>query len=98
MGKKFETVGSMAARAFFYMLLLAVVGLLPFLDSAMKPFGHEILFTEYSFVQLAQSLSLVMGIVATGVLLYRKVLPQLSFLIVVLLTCALVREADSFLD
>ena len=98
MGKKFETVGSIAARAFFYMLLLAVVGLLPFLDIATKPFGRDVLFTEYSFVQSAQSVALFIGIVAAGHLLYRKVLPQLAFLIVVLLTCALVREADSFLD
>ena len=97
-GKKSETVGSIAARAILYMLLLACVALLPLLDIVTKPFGREILFTEYSFVQLAQSLALVMGIVAAGLLLYRKVLPQLSFLIVVLLTCALVREADSFLD
>jgi len=97
-GKKSETIGSIAARAIFYMLLLACVGLLPLLDIVTKPFDREILFTEYSFVQLAQSLALVMGIVAAGLLFYRKVLPQLSFLIVVLLTCALVREADAFLD
>ncbi len=97
-GKKSETVGSIAARAIYYMLLLACVGLLPLLDIDTKPFGREILFTEHSFVQLAQSLALVMGIVAAGLLLYRKVLPQLSFLIVALLACALVREADSFLD
>ena len=97
-GKKSETIGSITARAILYMVLLACVALLPLLDIVTNPFGQEILFTEYSFVQLAQSLTLVMGIVAAGLLLYRKVLPQLSFLIVVLLTCALVREQDSFLD
>jgi hypothetical protein len=97
-GKKFETIGSIAARAILYMLLFAGVGLLPLLDITTNPFGRDILFTEYSFVQLAQSLALVMGIVAAGLLLYREVLPQLTFLIVVLLSCALVREADSFLD
>lgn len=80
------------------MLLFVGVGYLPFLDIITNPFDREILFTEYSFVQLAQSLTLVIGIVAASLLLYRKVLPQLAFLIVVLLTCALVREADSFLD
>ncbi len=88
----------MAARAFLYMLLFAGVGLLPFLDIATNPFGRDILFTEFSFVELAQSLALVMGIIAAGNLVYCKVLPQLSFLFVALLTCALVREADSFLD
>lgn len=97
-GKKFETVGSIAARAILYMLLFAGVGLLPFLDISTNPFDRDILFTEYSFVQLAQSLTLVMGIAAAGLLYYRKVLPQLAFLIVTLLTCALIREADSFLD
>ncbi len=97
-GKNFETVGSIATRAILYMLLFAGVGLLPFLDIATNPFDRDILFTEYSFVQLAQSITLVIGIVAAGYLLYRKILPELTFLIVVLLICALVREADSFLD
>ncbi len=70
-GKKSETIGSIAARAIFYMLLLACVALLPLLDIVTKPFDREILFTEYSFVQLAQSLALVMGIVAAGLLFYR---------------------------
>ena len=96
--KSVATVGSIGARCIFYAILLSGVGFLPALDIAMNPFDREILFNEYSFVQLAQSVTLIIGILAAGRLLYLKVMPQLSFLIAALLACALVREADSFLD
>ncbi len=96
--KRVATVESIGARCILYTILCTGVGFLPALDIAMNPFNREILFTEYSFVQLAQTVTLVMGILAMGRLLYLKVLPQLSFLVVALLACALVRESDSFLD
>lgn len=92
------TVRSVGARCIFYTILFAGVGFLPALDIAINPYDREILFTEFSFVQLAQFITLIIGILAAGRLLFIKVLPQLSFLIVALLACALVREADSFLD
>lgn len=93
-----ETVGSIASRCLLYTLLLAAVGLLPTLDIATNPFGREILFTEYSYVQLGQSVALIAGIISASLLLLRKIVPQLSFLLIALLAGALVREADSFLD
>ncbi|MGI9203257.1 MAG: hypothetical protein ACR2Q3_04570 [Woeseiaceae bacterium] len=96
--KENATVGSIAARGVLYMLLLACVGLVPLLDVIVNPFGRDVLFTEFSFVQTAQSVSLVIGIAATGHLLIRGILPQLNLLFAALLTCALVRESDSFLD
>ncbi len=80
------------------MLLLVGVGLVPFLDVVTNTFDQSLLFTEYSYVELTQTFTLLVGIIAAGYLLYRRIFPQLSFLIVTLLTCALVREADSFLD
>jgi hypothetical protein len=92
------TVKSIGIRAFLYMILFAVIGLLPVLDITWNPFDREILFTEFSFVQFAQSIMLVIGIVATSRLIREKVLVELCVLFVFLLVCALVREADSFLD
>lgn len=92
------TVAGIGARCLLYTLLFVAVGFLPALDISVNPFDRDILFTEYSFSQLGQSLALLAGILAAGLLLYRSVLPQLGFLVAALLTCALVRESDSFLD
>ena len=93
-----ETVASIAVRCLLYTLIFVAVGYLPALDIATNPFNREILFTEYSYTQLGQSVALLAGIVASALLLRRRVLSQLGLLIVALLTCALVRESDSFLD
>ena len=93
-----ETIGSISARCSLYVALFVAVGFLPSLDIVANPFDRDVLFTEYSYSQFGQSIALLTGIVATVWLLRRKVLPQLGFLILALLTCALVRESDTFLD
>lgn len=93
-----ESLASISARCALYTLLFVAVGFLPSLDIAINPFDRDILFTEYSYSQFGQSAALLVGIVAAGVLLRRRVVPQLGFLIIALLTCALVRESDSFFD
>lgn len=92
------TIGNLAARCILYAALMSAVAFFPALDIATNPFDREILFTEYSFVQMAQTATLVLGVIVTGYLLYNNVLPQLSLLFVALLACALVRESDAFLD
>ena len=87
-----------AIRAFAYTILLVVVGFLPAFDIALNPFDREILFTEFSFSQLAQSLTLATNIVLLAWLVRRRVVPQLSLFFLALFVCALVRESDTFLD
>ena len=93
-----ETVASIAIRCVLYTVIFVAVGYLPALDILTNPFDREILFTEYSYTQLGQAVALLAGIAAASLLLRRRVLPQLAFLFVALLTCALVRESDTFLD
>ena len=96
--RRVTTIGGLAARCIFYTLMMSGVALLPAIDIATNPFDREILFAEFSFVQWAQNLTLVIGLVVTGYLYCLNVLPQLSLLFASLLMCALVRETDTFLD
>ncbi len=93
-----ETLGSLAARVFLYMILFVAAGYVPLLDIALNPFDLETVFTDYSFLETTQSLTLLIGIVVTGMLVFRNVLPEMNILMAALLSCALVRESDSFLD
>lgn len=81
-GKENVTIWQVGIRCILYAMLLAGVGLLPALDIAANPFGKEIQFAEFSFVQLTQSATLILGLLVCGYLLYDNVLPQLFLIII----------------
>ena len=95
---KQESLGGLAARAFLYMILFIAIGYVPLLDVAFNPWGLETVFTDYSFLEMTQTLFLLIGLGTIAALAFRGLLPQLNILMAALLTAALVRESDGFLD
>ncbi len=83
------TIWQIGIRCILSAMLLALVGLLPALDIAVNPFDREILFTEFSFVQITQSATLMLALLVCGYLLYNNVLPQLFPLFMSLLAFAM---------
>lgn len=94
-----SSIGKLALRCLAYFFLVAGVAFLPTLDLGRpNPLHQDQLFTETSFVELGQlTLLLLSAIVGTSLSLGARG-RALGALLAAMLSAALVRELDYFLD
>lgn len=93
------SAGTIVSRCLSYVLLGALLAMVPSLDLAvgMQAF-NDLYYTEISFVELGQKLALTAGLVLTVLAIRRGWMWELNSLLAALLGGALIREFDFMFD